>query len=85
MDSNFEFTGERRNYNLVFIEVSSRKEYFLSEINYGTCTKDNVHMRRGDLVLLPCMGSTSSYDVWNIRENRIIKKWVSINDPIPDH
>ncbi len=83
MDSNFEFAEERPNYQLAFIEISSRREYLISALNYPGCTKDNVHMRKGDLVLLPCKGSFSSFDVWNVRENRMVKNYVGINDPIP--
>ena len=85
MDSNFEFAGENRNYQLVFVEISSRREYLISVLNYPGCTKDNVHMRKGDLVLLPCKSSFRSFDIWNIRENRVVKEWVSLDDPIPGY
>ena len=82
MKSNFEFAGASPNYQLIFIEVSSNREYFLSAIDYPGCTKDNVYLREGDLVLLPCKGSTSNFDAWNIRENHKVKKWVQIDDSI---
>ena len=83
MKSNFEFAGERVNYQLAFTEIATKKEFIISGSNYPGCSNANVHLPKGDFVLLPCK-SGGNFDLWDIRNNCIIKSWVQLNDPIPD-
>ena len=78
MKSNFEFV-EFRNHQLVFREITSRTEYWLREPYIYNDNQNDIHLRQGDIVMLPT-GNGGTFDVWNIRENRRLKTNASLND-----
>lgn len=76
MKLNFEFIGISNN-QFEFQEISSRQLYRLPS-SVGS-TEADVHLRPGGLVLLP-NGNGGYFDLWDIREHRVIKSNVKTED-----
>ena len=74
---NFVFIGLANN-EFEFKETSTGQIYRLPS-GVGS-TESDVHMRQSDFVLLP-NGNSGFFDVWNIREHRVIRSNVRQNDP----
>ena len=82
MEPNFEFVGYS-NLCLIFKEISSRKEFKIHAMIGGVGAEENIFLRNGDYVLRPRSGN--GWDLVNIRENRVVKEWVSLDVPIPGY
>lgn len=76
MGSNFEFIRIANN-EFEFQETSSRQIYRLP--SSAGSTEANVHLRQGGLVLLP-NGNGGYFDLWDIRDRRVIKSNVKPED-----
>ena len=76
MESNFEFIRISNN-EFEFQETSNRQIYRLPS-SVGS-TEADVHLRPGGLVLLP-NGNGGYFDLWDIREHRVIKSNVKPED-----
>ena len=76
MESNFEFIRIANN-EFEFQETSSRQIYRLPS-SVGS-TEADVHLRQGGLVLLP-NGNGGYFDLWDIRDRRVIKSNVKPED-----
>lgn len=77
MGSNFKFLGIRNN-SLEFQETSNKMIFNLPCV-FG-CKETDVYLREGDLVVAP-NGNGGYFDVWNIREHRIVKSNIKPEDP----
>ena len=76
MGSNFEFIRIANN-EFEFQETSNRQIYRLPS-SVGS-TETDVHLRQGGLVLLP-NGNGGYFDLWDIRDRRVIKSNVKPED-----
>jgi hypothetical protein len=76
MQLNFEFIRIANN-EFEFQETSNRQTYRLP-CSVGS-TEADVHLRQGGLVLLP-NGNGGYFDLWDIREHRVIKSNVKPED-----
>ena len=76
MESNFEFIRIANN-EFEFQETSNRQIYRLPG-SVGS-TETDVHLRQGGLVLLP-NGNGGYFDLWDIRDRRVIKSNVKPED-----